>query len=383
MGRRDSYTQEMRILITNHQLESYAGSELYTYDISRELKRRCHTVVVYSPFLGKIASRFLEAGIEVLDDISKLEGEKFDVIHAHHNITAIQARSVFPETPMVFTSHGVLPRLEQPPSIELGIAKFVAVSEEVKANLLRYNIEEEGIVIIRNFVDLARFKPSREIRNTLQNVMVLSNRLDGVGRTLVQNVCDKLNLSLTFAGYQNPVWNVVDLINEADLVLGIGRSALEGMACARAVLLFDYLGGDGMVTKENYRELRKCNFSGRRYQVRYSEQDLICHIAKYSEAMGETNRQLILANHDLVSAVDKYLDVYEEAIKNKANYVCSLRGVGNEIDFYQNIIKTRNNWLRRKDNIIQSKKRRINELLNSRSWRLTAPLRKLAEWLNI
>ena len=68
---------------------------------------------------------------------------------------------------MIFVSHGVLSpqaSLEQPPSVNADIQKYIAVSEEVKENLvLNHQISSENVAIVRNFVDAKRFSPKREI----------------------------------------------------------------------------------------------------------------------------------------------------------------------------------------------------------------------------
>src|SRR3989339_2114984 len=98
----------MRILITNHHLDNYAGSELFALDLAKELKKRDNKIFIFSPLLGKVAKEFQEKDIIITDDIKVIKNEKFDVIHAQHNITAILARSVFPKVPMIFMVHGIL-----------------------------------------------------------------------------------------------------------------------------------------------------------------------------------------------------------------------------------------------------------------------------------
>ena len=52
------------------------------------------------------------------------------------------------------------------------------------------------------------------------------------------------------------VFNIENIINEADLVVGIGRSIYDSMACGRCVISYDYRVynnkplGDGYISKE-------------------------------------------------------------------------------------------------------------------------------------
>jgi len=56
---------------------------------------------------------------------------------------------------------GVIPFLEQPPVVDLGISRFLAISEEVAANLVRKGVREEDLSIFRNIVDSRMFGRSR------------------------------------------------------------------------------------------------------------------------------------------------------------------------------------------------------------------------------
>lgn len=52
--------------------------------------------------------------------------------------------------------------------------------------------------------------------------------------------CDKMGLNFIKANkFKNPSWDIASLINEADIVVGLGRSAYEAMSCGRPVVIFD------------------------------------------------------------------------------------------------------------------------------------------------
>jgi glycosyltransferase involved in cell wall biosynthesis len=235
----------MKILITNHHLDSRAGSELFTATLALELKKRNHHVYVFSPILGKISDEIKKGGIIVVDDLRILKEKKFDIIHAQHNDTAILARSIFPDVSMIFMSHGVLPELEQVPSIDLGIGKFVAVSEEVRENLInRGGIEEGKIEIVRNFVDMERFFSKKVINPSPKNLLVISNHYVEEVRNVIEGACSDLDIVVSHIGLpDNPVMNVESYINDADIVVTLGRGSLEAMACERNVIVFDMHGG--------------------------------------------------------------------------------------------------------------------------------------------
>lgn len=117
-------------------------------------------------------------------------------------------------------------------------------------------------------------------------------------------------------GIGNCVWNTEHHINKVDLVITLGRGALEAMSCGRNVIVYDYNGGDGMITPESYNEIRQKNFSGRRYSLMYNEQDLMQELCKYTSSFGNANRKIIENNHSVKKNVRELLNIYLEAIKN-------------------------------------------------------------------
>jgi hypothetical protein len=97
-------------------------------------------------------------------------------------------------------------------------------------------------------------------------------------------------------------------INKADLVFTLGRGIVETMMCGRIPIVFDYTGGDGMVTPDKLEEMARCNFSGRRYGRNFSRESLSDEIALYDVANAPLLRQWALDN----CSVDAGMEILEE-----------------------------------------------------------------------
>src|SRR5438045_4495565 len=104
----------------------------------------------------------------------------------------MEVRNCFPQLPMVYLSHGILPYLEQPPAIDLQIARFLAVSEEVRDALIAQNVSADRISIFRNIVDSQRFCPSSNIGDTPRNALVLGAHIDEPRETIIREACARL-----------------------------------------------------------------------------------------------------------------------------------------------------------------------------------------------
>jgi SAM-dependent methyltransferase/tetratricopeptide (TPR) repeat protein len=315
----DAGSQKLSILLANHQLLDFTGSELFTFTLADFLRRLGHEVTVYSRYVDKLRQRFDSIRVPVVENLDDLRDRHFDVAHVHHNVTAMEVRRAFPRLPMVVLSHGVLPYLEEPPAVDLRISRFLAVSEEVRDALVAGGVAADSISLFRNIVDSQRFSPSGNIVDKPAKALIISARLDERRENIIREACAKLGIAATFLGgrfgevapSQLPVH-----INNADIVFSLGRGAIEAMMCGRIPVIFDYLGGDGMVTPENLSELMKCNFSGRRYGHDYSVDDLTSEIRKYRSENGNALRALSLQLFDGQINVPGLIGIYRDAARS-------------------------------------------------------------------
>ena len=304
----------MKVLLVNHTLDFYAGSETFTYALALELARLGHDVTCFSPRLGKLAERLTERGIPVVSDLA--DGpDQVDIIHSHHRHESLLAFARYPDTPMVLVCHGVLPWQEQPPKARLNIHRYVAVSEEIRDHLVQdHGIAAADIVVLRNGVDLERFASRVPIAPRPGRALVLSNYMPEKQRELIRRVCGRLGITVGEIGGSRSTWHVEDEINRADLVFALGRSALEAMACKRVVIVYDYNGGDGLVTPDRFALLRRRNFSGRTFGKLYTEDELAREILGYDPAIAGTLYGTIQAEHDVRQVTQQFAALYAEAI---------------------------------------------------------------------
>lgn len=306
----------MKLLLTIHHFRDYAGTERFIQHYAGWLKAHGHEVFIFSPYLGNIAAEVSKTGIKVSGDIKDFANIDFDIIHAQHNHTAILARAFFPTTPIIFMAHGVIPELEQPPSIDIGLSGYIAVSEEVKAHLVNtHQVPEKNISVVRNVVNTDRFKPQRPVNSKLKEILVLSNHYKAEVKAVIEKAAAELKANVVHVGMpDNPVSDVENYLNAADLVITLGRGVLEAMACERNILIYDQNGGDGMLTSENFVELRKKNFSGRTRAIKYDQASLVAELRKYSPDRGIKLRQKFLKEHLADSVYSKIVDTYNTAI---------------------------------------------------------------------
>jgi len=316
----------MRILMTNWRLTWFSGSDTYLLTLGKELLQRGHTVHIFTEHVGLAARYFEDAGIKVLDKLPEKPtwefGEEYDVVHGHHHTTMQLVDSRYPDLPKLFVCHGILPQLETPPN-GVTISKYIAVSEETQEKRLKeqFGVESE---VIRQPVDLEKFTPPKDFkfRKDKIRILVISNYF-GISypATEVWEAVKHLKAELSVIGSGGIQTNDPSrYIKKADVVISLGRGVVEGMACGKPVIVGDYNGYDGaLIDEKTYLEVRKNNFSGRRYGLKYNGDQLVDQIKllqkKGFQKIGRQNRKLAEKHHDVKKIADRFEEIYQEMLK--------------------------------------------------------------------
>lgn len=290
----------MKIITSAHALD-LSGTPTVTLTMYEELVKRGHEVTVYSPLGGP-----LEKSMRVVKNVDELDIP--DVILAQHVPCAVDLKAKFPHIPLVFYCHGFVQEIEQPPPFTAN--HYLVINEECQQNYLNKGIPKSSITIVRDFINMDRFKPTSKINHKLTRVLFISNYKKWKNYKAVSGACQKLGLELTCCG--SPYgrnYKIEDAINNTDLVISWARGILEAMSCGRAALSFDRYEGDGYISPTSYYEARQDNFSGRHFKYAYDADTLAQEMRKYDPDCGENNRQLIAKHHNVISGVDEILSI--------------------------------------------------------------------------
>ncbi len=331
---------KLKILLTTHHLLGFTGSELYTYTLAKYLKRNKQDVYVYSRYIGSIKKLFEDLGISIVEHLEALKEIKFDVALVNHNLNSIEVRKIFPNVPIIMLVHGIIPFLEKPAPFEINVSFYLALSKEIKKKLLEAGIDEEKIVLFPNIVDPEIFREEKPVNAKPENILVISNKLDLETQDVIINASTSLNLNLKFIGknYQTAsIFEMPGYINWADIVITLGRGAIESMMCGRIPLILDYDGGDGLVTPENFDELAEFNFSGRKHRIKFTGESLAEEISKYNPENSKILKKEVLKRYSAGSAVNHLMKLIDGAVENFSPQNISGKEI-QIIDFIYNLI---------------------------------------------
>jgi len=308
----------LRILMTNNELATRAGSEMFLHDVAVGLLRRGHNPVAYSMTLGPFAEDLRKKTIPVIDSLKSLQ-EAPDIIHGQHHLEAMTALLQFHETPAIYYCHGWLPWQERPPVFP-AIHRYVAVDDLCKERLLTTpGITSDRISTLYNFVDLQRFQPRSPLPIQPKSALIFSNKAsDNNYARLIRSACSRVGIhKVDLMGLDSgtATHDPETRLLEYDIVFAKGRAALEAMAVGCAVIVTESHGVGGLVTTENMAAMRRLNFGVRLMQrSSLTEAALVEALAAYNAADAEQVSRWIRSEVDLEVYLDKLEAIYSDAI---------------------------------------------------------------------
>ncbi len=198
---------------------------------------------------------------------------------------------------------------------------YVAISQEIKDQLSRCGKES---YLILNGIDCKVFKPNPPIKTNLRRILSLCQGSDA--NEMIREACQRLNLGFLQASKSNEnIFDIENTINQADLVVGIGRSLYDAMACGRACISLDsrsysvakdgcMVVGDGYIDDQNIDKsvLHNCTGRGSGRTFR-SVDEVIEQIQRYDYRDGKSMRRYALRNLNMSRNVDQYINIYRYA----------------------------------------------------------------------
>lgn len=304
------------VLITNVQLNARTGTETAVRDLALALAYAGHRPHVYTPAPGTVSDEIARCGIPVygrLDDVPVVP----DVIHGHHHVQTVAALQAFPSAPALFVCHDRTAWHDTPPP-HPRIGRYVAVDANCRERLVGvHGIDARRVRVIRNSVDLARFRPRGPLPATPRRALIFSNyanretHIDAVGEA-----CRRCGLSLDVvgAGVGRQLDEPETILGDYDLVFAKARAALEAMAVGCAVVLCDAGGVGEMVSPAGFEWLRQWNFGMRVLTNALDADVLAAEIGRYDPADAVAVRDRVRGESGLQGALAAYLGVYDELV---------------------------------------------------------------------
>jgi hypothetical protein len=299
----------VKIVLATLRFESVGGSETYVLTVAEELQRLGHAVTIHSDTGGEMSDFAARRGLPVSVG-PELLPERCDAILVQDSAMAYPLAERWPETPQVFRACTEIYDFQFPPQLPGVVEAVVVVNERVRRRVEALDARYE-IVRLRQPVNTDRARPLLEIGQQPRRAVLLGNYLSGNRARLIVEAWESAGLECVVVGtHGTRSLEPERAIASADIVVGKARAALDGMACGRAVYLYDVAGGDGWVTPERYPLLEADGFGGQATEWMPTAERLVSDLGDYRPEMGLANRDLVLAHHTAGDHVHALLELF-------------------------------------------------------------------------
>jgi glycosyltransferase involved in cell wall biosynthesis len=290
----------MKVLLSCLNFRTFTGSELYVFELAKELKKLNCSVTVLSQIGGPLTDMAKKLGIKCLpfeeapgfkmgdgnwsfngpngaelskpNSLYRVSEVDFDIIHMQHKPVAERMIQFYPEIDKIYSIHSEVIELENPIKHE-SIKKYIAIRPEIKDYIVDgFQIPESEVEIIYNPIDDSKFHTvsSDKIENSVlfvgtidylrkETILDLMERTKEEGKELWLVGEDKSNylqqvLFEPHVKYFPATWSVETFIHKCSETAGIqlGRTTIEGWMCGKPSWIYKVDSAGFILSKERF-----------------------------------------------------------------------------------------------------------------------------------
>jgi len=271
------------VLITNHHLVDFGGSELNAYTLAKYFKDNGSNVVVGTfQYKQPMQELFLQAGIQVVNMLEdEFPTKQFDLAWAHHAPTlyscifdhGLQFKQV------IFGSLSPCEPLEALPVFANKITCVLANSNETKDKLIQEMPGLNNLHVFPNYAMEEFFSLTYKTRLVLKRIAIISNHIPPELLEFKEYMKCIHDVTVELIGLQFKA-RFVDavLLGDYDLIIAIGKTVQYAMAARVPIYCYDHFGGPGWLDASNINLAEYFNFSGRGFNRKLSVEELVADI---------------------------------------------------------------------------------------------------------
>lgn len=282
--------QKFKILIGCLSYTNFTGSELYVFELAKQLKKLGHDVSICSHIGEPLLSLSHKLGIKMYNiqeppgyklgdgkwmlstpngntpslpnTLYKIQDINFDIIHLNHKPVTEHLLRFYPETPAICSIHSEVISLEEP-VLSPQIKSYIAIRPEIKKHIVdKFGIDENNVSVIYNPIDDTKFKPVKTNESRSKKRILFVGTIDYLRQKTIEDLINKTkenNEELWVVGKKNdtyldalinnqehvkyfePTANVEKYIHQCDETAGIllGRTTIEGWMCGKKGWIYD------------------------------------------------------------------------------------------------------------------------------------------------
>jgi glycosyltransferase involved in cell wall biosynthesis len=249
----------MKILIGCLLFREFTGSEMYVFELAKNLQKLGCDVTITSPHIGgPLTDLALSLGIKVHNIKVPFTNKNYDLIHSQHYPVTQTLLKLFPKNKMICTIHSEVISLENP-IIHENIKKYITIRPEIQKHIIQnFWIPENKTCVIYNPIDTNKFNMND---TTSGNYTLFVGTIDYLRQNTIRDLVDKTkseNKELYLVGknhanylneilsnqhvkHFNQTYDVEKFVKNCGETAGIllGRTTIEGWLCGKPGWIYD------------------------------------------------------------------------------------------------------------------------------------------------
>ena len=252
----------MRVLVSYLRLKHPGGTEVYALTVAEQLERLGHDATLVTWLEGAMSERARARGLRVIAPDAVNPGTA-EVIVASDAATLLTLAERDPTAVRIMAMHSVEYNAQTPPQLPDACQAVVVMSDRVQRRAEALAITPR-VVRLRHPIDLDRYRLLPWPQRPPRRAAIFGHIAGGARPDAFAAACRSAGLEPSVVGLPGGTATTEpeQAIGQVDVVVGIGRCALEGATARRPVYVAGPAGVDGWLRPELYTTLERDGFSG-------------------------------------------------------------------------------------------------------------------------
>jgi hypothetical protein len=260
----------MKILLGCLNVNGLGGSELYHYELAKELYNNDIDITLFTlreiDSKDQIRIKLNDIGIKQISSKNINNKEQFDIIVASQPQVNDFLLNLYPNTPIISIIHSEI--RSEDPILDPRISHYIGIRQPIVDMLINeYNIDSNKVSLIYNPVDTSRFNLDNRVSYEKTTGIFVGEVLDNIRfeaishlvKHCIENDWDLMIMSESKYDFNHPNikyidkrWDTETIVKNVDFTAGIllGRTTLEGLCCGVPGYVY-YINKNGNVTGIN------------------------------------------------------------------------------------------------------------------------------------
>jgi hypothetical protein len=381
----------MKILLTNYWLRYFSGSEVVTLELYEVFLNQGHDVAIFTNGVSQeMKIHLLKSGVQFFTPSSFVCGEEYDLVWVHQQTIPL---AFFESNPIIgsWIFHHMSPfeslELTLNAEIENTLSECVlSNSMETALKLKSLGINDSKVFVLGNpapdiFFDFPENQKSNSYFLFISNhppeeILEAMKILADKGEKLVH-----IGMGSQWADSRRVTPH--DLAG-ASVVISIGKSIQYCIAMKKNFFIYDHFGGDGFVrSSENFKANAFFNFSGRNSGEKKSAQEIVSELLNSDSRNPHSLKYIDSDEYKQYNLSKRVKEIIEGINFNKKSTFLE-KVDSQQIQILRGTIEIIGRFIRAFLSAETGRKQVIAErnlILNSASWKLSYPFRRIIEIL--